>query len=102
MHSVIEWKDAKKELPDSDTTVLIYSPTKRTWLGWWCDSEDDPDLEDSDDPGEWRDPDGWPLRDVSYWAELPEPRGRCCQTCGEEFADDSEPCRNGCGPERVA
>jgi hypothetical protein len=58
------WVDACKQLPDSDTTVLIHCPISDdpVWIGYH-------------DGEMWRQIDGEALPDdfVDHWAELPEP-----------------------------
>ncbi len=59
----LQWIDAEKELPDSDTTVLIHCPIgdDPVWFGYH-------------DGEKWHTADGEPLEAefVDHWANLPE------------------------------
>lgn len=67
MNATVQWHDAEKELPDSDTTVLIHCPISDdpVWLGY------------HDGNTWWRDVGGdsfsLPELFVDHWADLPEP-----------------------------
>lgn len=60
--TTIQWHDATRELPDSDTTVLVHHPgaDEPTWLGY------------HDGEGWYYVDDGLPAK-VQRWAHLPEP-----------------------------
>ena len=58
--SIVKWKDASKELPDSDLTVMLCFADDDIWPGYfdgenWCSAE------------------GATVEDVTHWADLLEP-----------------------------
>jgi hypothetical protein len=57
-----DWISVRKQLPDSDTTVMVHCPkeSEPVWLGYW-DSE----------YGTWRTIDHAPVT-VTHWQHLPE------------------------------
>lgn len=56
----IQWHDAKRDLPDSDSTVLIIPGGEvEAWTGY-LDGE------------QWRYVDGMPCSSVIWWADIPE------------------------------
>lgn len=59
----MNWIDAAKQLPDSDTTVLIHVPgdDEPVWLGFH-------------DGEMWRYVDGMPIPGVTQWADIPTPQ----------------------------
>jgi len=58
------WISTEEQLPDSDTTVLIYEPdsaSEPVWMGYH-------------DGEKWQDLSGWPCRTpVTHWRHLPDP-----------------------------
>ena len=58
------WRECADELPDTDETVLISSPTadEPVWLGFH-------------DGDRWRNVDGQISPEVTHWAPMPEPPG---------------------------
>jgi hypothetical protein len=60
---VFSWKSVEEELPDDETSVLVFAPndSEPVWIGFHED-------------GKWRSPCGMPLTHrVTHWAHLPEP-----------------------------
>ena len=59
----MNWKDVAAEMPDADSTVLIYAPKDNdpVWLGYF-------------DGQDWRGIHGGLLaHKVTHWMEMPEP-----------------------------
>lgn len=58
--TIVRWRDARRELPDSDETVLAHFPdsSEPVWLGFHNGLR-------------WLTVEGLPAR-VSHWAEMPE------------------------------
>lgn len=57
------WKDVLEEMPDDETSVLVFAPTddEPIWIGFHED-------------GKWRCPSGCPLVNlVTHWAHFPNP-----------------------------
>ena len=66
------WTDAKTELPDADTIVLVFTPSQDAaepvWLGYY-----------DDEVNQWRTPEG-SIITVTHWQSLPETPARIERT----------------------
>lgn len=62
IQEVLQWRRCAEELPDSDTTVMVFAPDndEPVWLGWY-----DADTE------EWREIGAGALPSVTHWTDIP-------------------------------
>lgn len=68
MSELIHWVDVKDQLPDDETTVMIYSAKhdEPVWFGFY-------------EANAWFLPDGMPLlAKPTHWADMPAGPGDCC------------------------
>lgn len=65
MNETITWRQAFRQKPDSDTTVLLSMPSadEPVWPGYW-------------DGENWKLADGMPAPNVQAWADMPGGVGR--------------------------
>ena len=58
---IITWHACADELPDDDATVMMRSlrMDPPVWMGYLT-------------AGEWKNIEGFPVRDVTHWADIPE------------------------------
>lgn len=67
-----DWHDARKEKPDTDTTVILGFGDGETAHGYWCSETEFWRTMDSLTAAVWRTTDALTAAGVRYWMHCPE------------------------------
>jgi len=59
MNETIQWIDVNKQMPDDETTVLVYGPMLEVWLG-------------HHEYDYWLSIDGVKMNQITHWAHVPQ------------------------------